>query len=466
MSNLRWLRVAAAGLPLLIAAGLAAGEPAAQAFSLPVHETIVRRALSGKMSGEAMQKVIGDMTLALTGSGNHGQDTFSGQYHAEHHFDSARNPAEVCQRWTDGLGAYMDTVVRLSRPEGDEKKTLVDRDGALDAFGKATHAIADFYSHSNWVEMHAAAGVRPPAAPILGGACNPDDFPSALQTGFADMNAEILNAGASWCPDMTPPEGFTDCHDSLAKDEPNSGHGAQPVGRPGNTTFVNGETYHTVAVDLAVQATAQAWDVIRGRIIKTYDDVETDGECVFRKLAQGGDESCLKRYRIEVNGTVGFTDGGAGIEWTIQGSVPLTRDKDGHYQGKAAAQITARFQGDLCYDGSSRFSGAMLSIEGDHPAQSSLLNVTSLINTADGIASQATCLTNQGPRLGTCGSTGGAACIGAGTRNGVAPLHGYNMISGALPLEMTDGTRIEVPRPAALPGNGSFHMALTIHREK
>jgi hypothetical protein len=270
----------------------------AEAFSLPVHRSILDGALTGAMSADALDTVYGYFA-GLVGSGNAGQDVFPGQYHAEYHVDSARNPEEICTLWSEGFQSFMDTAVRLSAPKGVEKRELEDRNGALAAFGQATHAMADFYSHTNWVELHADAGRRPGQAPLLDGVCNPSAFPPTLQSGYADMNEYIANGGASWCPGMTPPPGFTYCHDDLNKDEPEGTHGGRRPGPPGNQTFIAGETFHSLAVGLATQGTRDMWEALHTRIVKAYDSETVDGECVFQKLAFGGTKSCLKRWNVE-----------------------------------------------------------------------------------------------------------------------------------------------------------------------
>ena len=250
------------------------------------------------MSADALDTVYGYFA-GLVGSGNAGQDVLPGQYHAEYHVDSARNPEEICKLWSEGFQTFMDKAVRLSAPKGVEKRELEDRNGALAAFGQATHAMADFSSHTNWVELHADAGRRPGQAPLLGGVCNPADFPPTLQSGYADMDEYIANGGASWCPGMTPPPGFTYCHDDLNKDEPEGAHANRRPGPPGNQTFIAGETFHSLAVGLATQGTRDMWEVLHQRIVKAYDSETVDGECVFQKLAFGGNKSCLKRWNLD-----------------------------------------------------------------------------------------------------------------------------------------------------------------------
>src|SRR3712207_5384795 len=131
----RVLPAALAALLLVLAIDGARSRPAAEAFSLPVHRSILDRALTGAMSPDALDTVYGYFA-GLVGSGNAGQDVFSGQYPAEYHVDSARNPEEICKLWSEGFQTFMDKAVRLSAPEGVEKRELEDRNGALAAFGQ------------------------------------------------------------------------------------------------------------------------------------------------------------------------------------------------------------------------------------------------------------------------------------------------------------------------------------------
>jgi hypothetical protein len=292
-------------LALLVLAG-ASFTRSARAFELPIHERIVIEALNGQVSGEAFNIII---------HGNKESDIH--QMAPERHFDSAQSPADICDEWGKGFQRFMTEAVKLAKPAGDWQDALDDREGALSAFGAASHTVQDFYSHSNWIEHFVGDGsdwngVLPPVAPLIGAGCDPGAFPPDLNSGYASVIWFAAQFGHSWCGPLGQPEGFEHCHDDLAKDDPEKDHGGQEI--------ANGVTYHEVAVKLATATTRAAWDELHRRIINSYDNAETDGECVFRKLAWGGDESCRRSFRL----TGPFE---SDVVWT--GAVTSTQ----HYRG-------------------------------------------------------------------------------------------------------------------------------------
>jgi hypothetical protein len=258
----------------------------AAGFSLDVHEAILKDALGdgNTMSAEALNWVTG----SFFGGGNRGSDRH--QMSPERHFDGARNPTEICDRWKKGFDTFLKRAVELAAPKGAEKRELEDRKGALEAFGEATHALADFYSHTNWVELHELSHNRTPLAmpqaPILDQRCDPAAFSSRLHSGYFSVSH-----GASGCPSAGPPAGYPSCHSQLAKDEGASGHGGDKIS--GNVS------YHEAAVALSIRATKSAWRALHDRIVAKYLTDATDGECVFTKLAWGGERSCHRLWRVE-----------------------------------------------------------------------------------------------------------------------------------------------------------------------
>jgi hypothetical protein len=58
-----------------------------------------------------------------------------------------------------------------------------------------THALADFYAHSNWIELQFAAQVSPGPAPLVSLGCDPAALAAALQTGYFS-----LGSGLDGCP--------------------------------------------------------------------------------------------------------------------------------------------------------------------------------------------------------------------------------------------------------------------------
>ena len=104
------------------------------------------------------------------------------------------------------------------------------------------------------------------------------DFPVELESGYFN-----LWYGASGCPKIAgtlqPPRGYRYCHEQLAKDHPDKGHGADRV-------TVDGPTYHELAVLQATRATRQLWEMLHDRIITRYG-ADTDAEAVFVELSWG-----------------------------------------------------------------------------------------------------------------------------------------------------------------------------------
>lgn len=277
--------VRAVGIALVIAV---LGAIPVAGFSLGAHEAILKGALDdgNTLNAEALKWITGSFAM---GGGNLGSDRH--QLSPEKHFDSAKNPMEICQLWERGLNAALKRAVELAAPVGIEKRKLDDRQGALEAFGEATHSLADFYSHTNWIELHELSHYQTPLAvpqaPILDQRCAPSAFSPRLHSGYFS-----LSHGTSGCPSAGPPAGFGSCHSQLAKDEPTSGHGKDKIGG-GNIT------YHEAAVAVSIRATRSAWRVLHDRIVARYLTDATDGECVFTKLAWGGDRSCHRKWRAD-----------------------------------------------------------------------------------------------------------------------------------------------------------------------
>ncbi len=175
------------------------------------------------------------------------------------HFDCARSPAEVCELWEKGLGHFMELSVRRLGPGWWGRPNRFRSWRGLAAFGAATHALADFYAHTNWVEIFVEQGETPPLAPLTGSACRPEMFPAALQSGYFS-----LRYGLSGCPRVNgrwaPPGGFRYCHAGLNKDSATTGHGAE-------LTSPGGPTFHDLAARLATQSTLDLWDQLCSRLL-------------------------------------------------------------------------------------------------------------------------------------------------------------------------------------------------------
>jgi len=128
----------------------------ARAFELPVHERIVRQALAGQVEPWAMERVV---------AGNKESDLH--QFAPERHFDNATGPGDICARWQAGVRTFLDLAVTYTGPADDRATVLTDREGALRSFGEMSHALQDFYAHSNWIELQFAAGQSPGKASAL-----------------------------------------------------------------------------------------------------------------------------------------------------------------------------------------------------------------------------------------------------------------------------------------------------------
>jgi hypothetical protein len=240
-------------------------------MNLKVHERILRDALGDghTMSEQALGWII---------TANKLSDLY--QFTPERHFDNAPDRESICERWKNGLKLFLDRAVELSAPIGKERRMPGNRKGALKAFGAATHALADFYAHTNWVELGVAQKNTEVLAPLFGQTCQSSDFPMQLESGYFN-----LWYGIKGCPKdagtFKPPRGYRYCHEQIAKDHPDKGHGAERIG-------IDGPTYHEVAVVLATRATDQLWKTLHDCIVTRYStDVTGDIETFFMKLAWG-----------------------------------------------------------------------------------------------------------------------------------------------------------------------------------
>jgi hypothetical protein len=262
----------------------------ADAFNPPVHKAIFEQALADKFSPEARDWVKAGLEQS---------DRPFGHFYAQLHFDSALNREQVCQRVNDGPRSLLSRAAEAAI-EAPTDPLPRSRIAALTLFGQYIHAIEDFYTHSNWIELHIAKGEKPETLPILTeqGACNPVSLPEELTTGYFSPWY-----GFDGCPDAGPPGAFTYCHGptadptrQLAKDVPNEFHGADKL--PGGTAICPENpctrTYHDEAKRLATDATRESWPTFKATIEaamqRTFPD--RDATCLFTWLVQGGDPAC------------------------------------------------------------------------------------------------------------------------------------------------------------------------------
>ncbi len=181
---------------------------------------------------------------------------------AKRHFDNAASPDDLCAMWYSGFNTYLTRAVIDSEPFAPRSRVPRSRRSALANFGRASHALADFYAHTNWVELMAERGSLDLQAPLLGTELTPEMLPTGLYSGYFN-----LRYGLQGCPKVDghyqPPAGYQACHATLAKDSPTDGHGAETIPSAG-------VTYYEAAHSLAVSATQRLWDAFLMRLNSAY----------------------------------------------------------------------------------------------------------------------------------------------------------------------------------------------------
>ena len=243
--------VTAVPILLLFAAGCLTALPVA-AFKLGPHQQILQSTIYPRVGVAPFNQIVGDL---LSGRGNLGSDQH--QFDEYRHFDSAPSRAAVCDRANAAWGRFYaeirDRVQPQNAPEYDQIGGLAD---ARSSFGALTHALQDFYAHSNWVELHLAAGQQPQIATALFPTCVSTALPAGLETGYFD-----LAYGLGGCPNSPlndawiPLAGFSFCHETLNKDSDQTRHGRELV--PGTN-----QTYHALAAQLAAAHTTALYDLV------------------------------------------------------------------------------------------------------------------------------------------------------------------------------------------------------------
>jgi hypothetical protein len=247
-TNLRRLAVA-------LSAACLTALPAA-AFKLGPHQQILQTAVGPRIDTTTFNEMLGTL---LSGLGNQGSDRY--QFDAFRHFDSAPSTTAVCARANDAWNRFYaeinGSVHPQNAPEYDQIAGITD---ARTSFGALTHALQDFYAHSNWVELYLAMGQQPPLATALFPTCVPAALPTGLETGYFD-----LAYGLGGCPNSPlndawfPPAGFGFCHETLNKDSDQTRHGREII--PGTN-----QTYHALAAQLAAAHTAILYDLVVSKL--------------------------------------------------------------------------------------------------------------------------------------------------------------------------------------------------------
>ena len=254
--------------------------PRAQAFDSPTHDRIVHDALAPDgVDPLAMAQILNGPP---PGGGAVGSDVWPAD--AYRHLDNANSPADICARAQQAWNVFSPSLFDGAQPAGPGYTVLANGPAARSAFGGLAHAVEDFYSHSNWVELNIEAGQPDTPGPQLFPTCDPASMPAALHTGYFS-----LQYGPGGCPFGGPPPGYQDCHSTLNKDSAFSSRGKMPV--PGT-----GMTEYDLAVQLATQATSQLYEQIRGMVVDSVNAAhpDADGECVAHKLFDTGLAPCTK----------------------------------------------------------------------------------------------------------------------------------------------------------------------------
>jgi hypothetical protein len=322
-------RVRVTGAALLLTLGLVVGlvpliQHPVQAFYPEWHISIFMGTVGSNFDAEAQGYVE---------NGLEASDSMTGHaFYPEWHFDSAKNPAELCQLWMKGPDKLLNDAAFYAVSAIDPQTIVNDpftapRFLALSAYGQYLHAIQDFYAHTNWIELHVAAGKVPGLAPIQKACVEktlqdalPNPQKDKLQSGY--FTVRLFNTLPDACGEGPGlPEGFEYCHGPfkipfpfdvwskestldpklmLAKDLPDRYHGAQPIIMPDGSTITLKDgtpaTYHKMAVQLATLATTETFTVFHDRVVKALGEAVTsktipnrDPECLFGVLVKGGD---------------------------------------------------------------------------------------------------------------------------------------------------------------------------------
>ncbi len=176
-------------------------------------------AFAGRVHNELVMALkkegLSDADLQTIWQGNIGQDRGEGLNHPEYHFDGMSTFSELSAGF-----AYI----------GSQRALICDRrlnrEQKLLAFGRITHAVQDFYAHSNYVELYAAfrkqplEEINPASIPLLETALRDQRY-----AAFACVLIKHLRTG-SWALDPNDPKNKgPHSHTAMNKDE---------AGRPGH----------------------------------------------------------------------------------------------------------------------------------------------------------------------------------------------------------------------------------------
>jgi hypothetical protein len=227
-------------------------------MNTPAHESILRSALGdGCLNAQALDRVV---------RSNLESDSDFHQLDAKRHFDNAADVPMLAHRWEKGLHAWFLQALSLAAPGRFNGKR------SLSAFGMASHALADFYAHTDWIEIHAALGDPDKLAPFTGSAFPVELFPAQLSSGYFS-----LRYGLDGCPgrhgSFQPPRPFRHCHATISKDYPDRDHGAE--------LSPDGRNYFEIAISSSVRATRALWEEYKTLLTRAY------GPDHFQRIALG-----------------------------------------------------------------------------------------------------------------------------------------------------------------------------------
>ena len=189
---------------------------AAQYFSVSRHVEITNAGAKRFVNSQGLSC---DDVLRI-GLANSAQDLKQGDSHR--HFDNC---------------VFQDSVNYISA-EWDVVKTSPRANEALAIFGRLLHTVQDFYSHTNWIELHQTT------KPVPLWNFKVASLPPGIVSGTWDLG------GPKNCPPGAP------SHSDLNKDSPDSTAGSKLVMSGPN----QGRTLHDLARDAATRATEKQFE--------------------------------------------------------------------------------------------------------------------------------------------------------------------------------------------------------------
>lgn len=284
MTFFRRLKMGSALAGVAVVAGATFASPTAQAFYPQFHDSITRNALPGDMVDHtALLQILGDVSI---GAGAVGSDVFATD--AFRHFDSAATPGDVCIRAQDAWNFYTPLILNGAVETGPDGTELVDGPGARAAFGGLAHALQDFYSHTNWVELNVPGSPEALAVGLFP-SCDPGSLPAGLSSGFFS-----LQDGTDGCPDGGPPPGFEFCHETINKDGFTTPEGGKQLPEGVVVPGVSLVNYFDLASLLATRATTDLYWQVRTLVVDAVNGRGGNGECVANNLFHADlHEECL-----------------------------------------------------------------------------------------------------------------------------------------------------------------------------